>query len=199
MFREQKIKGVSFQADQMGIDQLKKDFLSEARDFAYFRKGEWTGIESSVQHVVEWVNANQDWIPTALALYVPSLELIEHLVKITGASAKAIKAFFGARAPDKKHYVTVRVICTTDNRKRAKISEWEGICGEGGVVTTPKSQSGHFRYLVNEKRYAIFSRLGPDMLQGIMGTDREMILMLREIFDREFIQASIKQTRSRNR
>jgi len=207
MIEERKISGVSFHVDQLGIDQLKNDFLSEAREFVYFRKGEWTGAANSVQHLVQLMQANPAWVPTMTAFYEPAKEVIADvalsaLAKAAGATIEKVweivqRIFLPPRPPDKDHYyVTVRVICTRRRGIGAEIAEWEERCGKGSVVVIPESRVGQLRYIVNEKRYAVFCRLDSNSLQGIMGTDQQTIRMLRNMFDREFIVASIRSSKS---
>lgn len=191
MLDKRAMKVYRFQTDQLGIDNLKNEFFNESRDFVYFRKGEWTGFESSLENVIAWIQANPQWVLTAIALYVPVRQLVKDIVEATGAAIKLVKTYFDRRR-DHKFLRTVRVILSEGKLDESQIAEWEDICGQGGVASIPKDQVGVFRYLVNEHRYAIFSRLGSSDLQGIIGTDQQMIRMLRYLFDREFIVASIR-------
>ena len=187
------ISATSFHTDQSGINNLKNTFFEEAREFVYFRKGEWTGIVDSVQHASNWLQSHPEFVPTVLAFYKPTAELLKSVIATTGKTEKKVMSFFSKTPPD-KHYVTRRVICSVRPNTKSEIANWEKICGKGSVAIIAKSQAGHFRYLVNEKRYAIFSRLGENSLQGIMGSDKDTIIMLREIFDKEFITTSIKNS-----
>ena len=184
-----------FQADQKGINDLKNEFYAEAREFVYFRKGEWHGVLESIRHATEWAHQNPVWVAIILASYQPAKDFIKAVAKATGAGIDQINAYFGRK---KKHAVNRRVICGPSVR-RADILKWEKICGTGSVVTIPKSQISEFRYIVNEKRYAIFSRFGPEDLRGIIGTDQETVAMLRDMFNREFIVTDLKKLRRKNR
>ena len=187
MIKRKKVKSEFFNADQDGINQLKNRCFSEAEEFCYFRKGEWTGIESSILHALEWAQANPEWVAISIAAYTPSKDFLKGIVKATGVTINRIKKYFGKPA---KMKITRRVICGKLTRK-SKIREWESICGEGSVVTIPKIQTGNFRYILNEKEYAIFSRFGANDLRGVIGSDKQTIIMLREMFDREFIEADL--------
>jgi len=192
MLKKRAIKAEIFQADQLGIDQLKNEFFDESHDFVYFRKGEWSGFESSLEHVATWVQQNPEWTLTAIApYYILVRQLIKDIVKITGATTDLIKAYFDRRR-NREFVRTVRVILSEAKLDQSLIAEWEDICGQGGVTTIPEDQSSYFRYLVNEQRYAIFSRLGPNDLRGFIGKDRQTIGILRYLFDREFVEASVR-------
>lgn len=192
MLKKRAIKAEAFQADQLGIDQLKNEFFDESQDFVYFRKGEWTGFESSLEHVATWVQQNPEWMLTVMApYYILVRQLIKDIVKITGATTDLVKAYFDRRR-NREFVRTVRVILSEAKLGQSLIAEWEDICGQGGVTTIPEDHVGYFRYLVNERRYAIFSRLGPNDLRGFIGKDRQTIGILRYLFDREFVEASIR-------
>jgi len=195
MINKQKVKSEAFSADQAGINTLKNDFFSEAREFCYFRKGEWTGIEDSILHAIQWARENPEWVAISIAAYTPSKDFVRGIVKITGMAANSIKKYFGKPLKGK---ITRRVICGKETNK-LKIRKWEKYCGEDSVVTIPKKQTGSFRYVLNEKRYAIFSRFGANDLRGIIGYDKQTILMLREMFDREFIEADINNKKRKSK
>ena len=185
----EKIKCKHFVADQDGIDDLKNEFFDEAREFVYFRKGEWAGFGECLKFAVEWVINNPEFIAVSIALYPPSKELVKDIVKKANTTAKKVRVFFGK---PKKGYISRRVIVTKGRLTKKQIADWEESCGEGSIATIPKAQGGKFRYIVNEKRYAIFTRMSKDDLRGIMGNDEETISILRDTFDREFIEAKIK-------
>jgi hypothetical protein len=195
MLRKKLSRSRTFLADQEGVDKLKDEFFDEARDFVYFRKGEWHGILASIEKAASWSQSHPEWVSVAIAMYVPAKDLILEICKATGALSKKVREYF---TNSRNNTVTRRVICGKSVGKR-EIAKWELICGQGGVVTIPKGQIGQFRFLVNEKRYAIFSRLGPDTLQGIIGTDIQIIKMLRERFDFEFIEADLRNNLRRNK
>lgn len=199
MINKNAVRATVFVADQAGINKLKDDFFDEARDFVYFRKGEWHGVRASINKARHWAQTFPDWISTAKAMYTPAPELISLVAKGIGIVARVVSKI--VRKYFTKHTaktVTRRVICSPDIGE-AEIREWEYICGVGSVVTIPHEQVGQFRYVVNEKRFAIFSRLGPNNLQGIMGTNEAMIRMLRDRFDQEFIESLVKREIRRNK
>ena len=190
MRRQNKISAYSFQADQKGIDDLKDEFYSEAREYVCFRKGEWHGVLASFDYAVEWALENPEWVSTAVLCCRPAKDLLRSIAKATGAGVAEIKRrYFGRK---KSGTINRRVICGP-TVKKADIAEWERICGAGSVATIPKSQIGEFRYILNERRYAIFSRFGPQDLQGIIGTDKKTLTMLRDMFTKEFIVADTKK------
>lgn len=177
-----------FKVDQRGINDLKNEFYDEAREFVYYRKGEWHGILESIRYAAEWAKQNPQWVAIAVACYQPTKDLVKAIAKATGVGVASIKRYFGQK---KKHVIDRRVICSSGVFKK-DIEKWEAICGTGSVVTSPESQVGKFRYIVNERRYAIFTRFGPNDLQGIIGTDRGTIVTLRDMFNREFITMDLK-------
>lgn len=195
MLIQRKVPGKTFQADQVGINKLKNDFFSEAREFVYFRKGEWRGVLDSIQHARDWAAANPEWVAISIAAYTPAKGFVAALAKKLGVALKVVRGYFCRPKPC---HVTRRVICCTGIGKQV-VRDWEAVCGTGSVVTIPRSQGGQFRYVLNEKRYAIFSRLGPNDLRGVIGTDRQTLRMLREMFDREFIEADLRKRRRRKR
>jgi len=189
MIDMKKTRGHCLVADQRGIDELKNEFMEESREFVYYRKGEWHGAETSIRHAVEWAKAHPEWVSVAIAMYEPSKDVVPLIAQALGRAAssveKTLRHYFGPPIP---LHVTRRVIVGKSIRRRV-VEEWEAECGKGGVVTIPKSQQGVWRYIVNEKRYAIFTRFGENDLRGIIGNDRTMIQTLREMFDFEFIIA----------
>jgi hypothetical protein len=193
MLKKKKVSSQYFQADQVGIDDLKNEFLKEACEFVYYRKGEWHGAVASIEHAIQWAKANPEWIAIAVAMYTPSKELIKWMAKNLGVAIDAvwdlIKVYF---CEPKINHVTRKVICG-EGIDQELVEKWEAICGKGGVVIIPKSQKGLLRYLVNEKRFAIFTRVGENDLRGFIGNEQEMIHTLREMFDREFIEADLKK------
>ncbi len=193
MLTRKRVTAWSFQADQTGINDLKNEFYGEAREFVYFRKGEWHGVLESIRHAAEWAQQHPEWVAIVVASYQPAKDLVKEIAKVTGAGIAQVKTYFGRK---KKRAVNRRVICGPSVRK-ADVLKWEAICDLGSVVTIPKSQIGEFRYIVNEKRYAIFSRFGPNDLRGVIGSDQETVAMLRDMFNREFIVMDLKKKISR--
>ena len=140
----------------------------------------------------EWALVNPEWSFTNLAFYIPSSETIEEIIRLTGVTRDWIKRMFPS-SQDRKGFVrTLRVICTEGSVGSSEIAEWEQICGVGSAVTVPKEQGGAFRYLVNEREYAIFVRHGENDLRGMLGTDTETIRVLRERFDKEYLEAYVR-------
>jgi len=196
-FKKERIKGHNFVADQAGINKLKDDFFNEGRDFVYFRKGEWRGVRASIDNAQAWHKAHPKWASTSVAGYaipeaLPPLiieQLVTNAISVTAKFVRRVlNRWFHRRGP---LTVTRRVICGLEVG-RSEIREWEDICGEGGVVIIPKSKIGQFRYVVNEKRYALFSRLSSNDLQGIIGSDIRTIRLLRNRFDAEFMTAKVR-------
>jgi hypothetical protein len=179
----------NFQTDQDGINKLKNDFFSEAKDFVYFRKGEWTGFKESLEFAVKFIAEHPYWIPVAYAGYKLSKETFSDLIEVTGLSKSKISKFFKEKPENDNNYVNVRVICGEQDDIEIKIKRWEeNVCPES-IAVIPKIQTGPFRYIVNDQRYSIISRLGPQTLQGIIGYDQKTINMLRDTFNIEFIKA----------
>lgn len=152
MIKRNRIKSEVFSADQDGIDKLKNEFFSEAEEFTYFRKGEWTGIESSILHALKWAQANPEWVAISIAAYTPSKDLVKSIARASGVAINVVKKYFCKPA---KMKITRRVICGKSTKK-LKIREWESICGEGSVVTIPKIQTGNFRYILMKRSTQFF-------------------------------------------
>ncbi len=147
---------------------------------------------ASIGHAIAWAKANPEWVVIAVAMYTPSKDLIAWIAKTLGVVAKVVWDKTAEYFMDKKaRHVTRRVICG-ERIDPGLVEKWEAICGKRGVVTIPESQKGLLRYIVNEKRYAIFTRVAENDLRGIIGTESEMIRTLREMFDREFIVADLR-------
>ena len=189
MLEKRNASGQYFRADQIGVNGLKNEFLKEAREFVYYRKGEWRGASASVQHAIAWAQANPEWVSIAAAMYTPSKDLVLLVAKALGKTVtwatKKVKEYFTSPKP---RHVTRKVI-VSEGIDLEVVEKWEAVCGKGGVVIIPNSQKGLWRYIVNEKRYAIFTRVGVNDLRGIIGNEPEMIQTLREMFDIEFIVA----------
>lgn len=187
MFTKTESNITYFQADQNGINELKNDFFREAKDFVYFRKGEWTGFEESLKFAIEFLRENPQWIPISYAGYKLTKEFIIHLAQSSKQTLDNINSFFREKPKDEKTYVTVRVICGEQEGLDKKILEWDQEVCKDSIVVIPEVQVGQFRYLLNEQRYALFSRLGHESLQGLIGNDKATLNMFRNNFDREFI------------
>jgi len=192
MCKMKRVKVKCFHTDQLGIDGLKNRCFNEAREFSYFRKGEWSGIAASIANA-EAFHVNYPMIVMgAIAAYPGARRLIQDTARLMGASAKTIARVVGKywRLRGQKKYVCRRVICSA-GVSGGNIKEWEAICGEGGVVTIPKSQVGPFTYVVSDRMWAIFTRFGPNELRGLAGEDRDTIAILRQRFDLEFFQGKL--------
>lgn len=193
-FTTHEIAGEWFRANQVGINTLKDEFFDEAIDqrltFVYFRKGEWTGVRESAEHASKRRDEKLGVLFTPKAMNEPPRRMIPKISKDTGVQAKYIDDTFFLHPSSDKH-LTVRVITGTGTGS-GPIAEWESICGKGGVATIPPLQIGSFRYLVNDKRYAIFSRIDKNDLRGIVGNDPDVIALLRAKFDDEFIRAHLQ-------
>lgn len=175
-----------FQADQRGINDLKNEFFNEARKFIYFRKGGWQGFPDSLKYASEYAQNNPGITLTPVASYQLSSSNVAALRAKYKIDIERAKHYFGNRKKDNK---TVRAIYTRGSLSRAQRDAWAKLCGRNSAVTIAESQAGEFRYLVNEKRYAIFMRLSGNRLQGIIGGDSSMINNLRDIFDLEYLIA----------
>jgi len=199
MLDKKNSSGQYFRSDQVGIDKLKNEFLKEAREFVYYRKGEWHGGLASVQHAIAWAQANPAWVSIGIAMYTPSKDLVILVAKSLGKTVawatEKVKEYFASLKP---RHVTRRVIVSKGIDPEV-VEKWEAVCGKGGVVTIPNSQKGPWRYFINEKRYAIFTRVGENDLRGIIGNEPEMIQTLRQMFDTEFIVADIQNKRRQNK
>ena len=189
MLEKRNASGQYFRADQVGIDELKNEFLKKARQFVYYRKGEWHGGLASVQHAIDWAQANPGWVAIAVAMYTPSKDFVFLVAKALGKTVawatEKVKEYFANRKP---RHVTRKVI-VSEGIDSEVVQKWEAVCGKGSVVIIPNSQKGLWRYIVNEKRYAVFTRVGENDLRGIIGNEPEMIQTLKEMFDYEFIVA----------
>lgn len=187
-----------FEVDQAGIDDLKNRCFNRAREFSYFRKGEWTGVEDSISNAETWAAAHATFVMSAVAAGAAAVRLLKDAAVIVGAGRAVLErvkdAYITARP--KPRHVCRRVICSSRVRK-AHIKEWERLCGRGGVVTIPRSDVGPFAYVVSDRMWAIFSRFGADDLRGIEGTDQHMISMLRNRFDQEFYRLALEREAKR--
>ena len=193
---EKHIRAKYFEVDQLGIDDLKNHCFNDAKEFSYFRKGEWTGIVASIENAVLFREAWPVIVMTAVAAYPGAKELAKDAARLVGAGAIHLRTFIsGFVAPRRrKNRICRRVICSSRVSK-ARIAEWEEICGGGGVVTIPKSQVGLFTFLVSDAMWAIFTRFGWNDLRGMQGRDKQAITMLRNCFDLEFNAAKLRKVK----
>jgi len=194
VYKAKSVRAKWFRTDQLGIDDLKNRCFNEAREFSYFRKGEWTGILASIENAEAFHVAHAMIVMGAIAAYPGARQLVHDAARVVGAGAKktaeVLSKYWRARA--RKNYVCRRVICSSGVSK-ANIRKWEAICGEGGVVTIPKSQVGPFTYVVSDRMWAMFTRFGPNDLRGLEGDDKDTIAMLRQRFDVEFFQGKMEK------
>ncbi len=141
-----------FQADQDGINKLKNDFFSEAKDFVYFRKGEWTGFSESLEFAAKFLSENPYWIPVVWAGYKLSKDVLSDLIKVTGLAIDGIKPLFKKKPKNDKTYVTIRIICGEQEDIESKKIEWEQKVCKDSIAVIPIIQTGQFRYILNEQR-----------------------------------------------
>ena len=196
MLTKEEIRTQRFEADQKGIDGLKNEFLAEAHHFAYFRKGRWSGFEASLRHTADWVEAHPEILLTAASPQPISSEMLNDVANIIQIDKEKIldslKDYRGYSSGHRE-VITFRVIVVEGALTQSDIARWESLSDlRRSIVTIPRSQEGYFRYLVNEKRYAIFCRLNKDLLQGIIGYDRKTIDLLRYQFDLEFYVSALE-------
>lgn len=191
-----KIKAEWFEVDQLGIDSLKNRCFNQAKEFSYFRKGEWLGGHESLNNAQAYQVAWPMVVMTAVAAYPGAKAIVEDASKLVGATASTVNKInrrYIARRK-RKHHICRRVICSSRVGK-AVIAGWEEICGEGSVVTIPKTHVGPFTYVVSDRMWAIFTRFGKNKLRGIQGRDRHVISMLRKSFDLEFNAEKMRKTK----
>jgi hypothetical protein len=117
-------------------------------------------------------------------------ELINEIRKKTGIKKEKLysilKDYFATCTSD-KHHITFRALVAEGSLKTSDIEKWEKLSKmKRSIQTVPVLQTGYFRYLINEKRYAIFCRLNENNLLGILGKDKEIIDMLKKKFDLEY-------------
>lgn len=193
---EKHIRAKYFEVDQLGIDDLKDRCFNEAKEFSYFRKGEWAGIVASIDNAGVFQTAWPEIVMTAVVVYPGAKELAKDAARLVGAGATQLRTFIsGFVGPSRrKNHICRRVICSRRVSK-ARIAEWEEICGSGGVVTIPKSQVAPFAYVVSDRMWAIFTRFGKNDLRGMRGRDQHTITMLRNRFDLEFSAAKMKRAK----
>jgi len=190
-------KPQTFKTDQSGIDNLKNQFFNEAREFVYFRKGDWAGFHRSLQNARNYMQKHPNVTLTALTLSAVPLRVYEEIASATNIPIKKVKQYLNEsyvdKARNKQDFVTIRVICGERALGESEIKELEKITNaKGSVKTITKSQAGDLRYIVNEQSYAIFFRVDKDDLRGVVGFDKEMISMLQLKFDKEFYVAAIR-------
>ena len=198
MFTQNQVICHQFEVDQYGIDELKNQFYDEARDFLYFRKGEWTGVLSSVQFALEWAVQNYTVLSAALAAILITKEVINTVGTLIGLGKnateriqKALKEKSSEEKPEEEQIVRVdrKVICC-EGINPDYVEAWEELNGKGTVGQIPKIQGGPLRYVLNEKRYAIFTRVGEQDLRGIIGYDANTIIVLKKALNKEMEKAS---------
>jgi len=195
-------RGQSFEATQQDIDTLKNEFWDEARMFSYFRKGEWHGILASIDFAEAWAAAHP--LLESAALLGNAFLLYPRIKEGAISVAEGARQSLTAVAKTLCFPVTVirnyirpvhdlrtvsRAIITTKKLTREEESRWGRVCGMGTVARIPEAQRGSFTYLVNERRWAIFTRLSENELRGIIGEDKSMRDGLTIRFLREFIAA----------
>ena len=170
----------SFEGDLAKITEIQTSFLKEAKDFVYFRKGEFDNIVEMLLVLINHVLSNPKIIIASVAAYPGAKAIVSDIIK----GVKKIEQF--AKDRKEKNELTFRVISikTDKNRKELKEFEEKGV----GVCEIPEEKSGRLRFFVNEKRFCLFVRQEENDFFGMIGTDKLMIRRLRELFDREYTE-----------
>lgn len=151
----------SFKADLDKITEIQKEFLKEAKEFVYFRKGEFDNI-------VAILNAT-------MALIKLGVDVID---------------IFRRKRQDKegspREELVIRVISikTPQNEQGLRELEQKGV----GVCIVPKEKRGSMRYFVNEKRFCLFIRQQEDSFFGVKGNDSLMRAGLKQLFEAEYVE-----------
>lgn len=189
-----------FEADQEGIDYLKNEFLDEAKQYVYFRKGRWSGFEASLEHVEKWVQNHPQCQLTSKSMKLGSDEAIGNVGNAASTTRETVRELlrnYLEKADELGQAITFRAIVVRGVLTAAQISAWENISDlKGSIMTIPEAEEGYFRYLVNEQRFCIFCRVNANLLQGLIGHDTWMIQLLKNQFELEFYAAAIKYGRS---
>lgn len=197
MLKKHEIKAIWFEADQEGIDQLKNEFFNEAREFVYFRKGQWNGFYASLRNASKLIEEHPELVLTASSSLPLVKEMVDSIVETIGVKReKVIKILkkFHIERHSRQSVVCFRAIVAEGALSKSDIAMWENISElKGSIQTIPEAQKGYFRYIVNEKRYSIFCRIDKDLLQGIIGYDQEIINLLKNKFDLEFYSAATRR------
>jgi hypothetical protein len=201
VLKKEEIRAQRFEADQEGIDDLKNEFLDEAHHFVYFRKGRWSGFEASVCHVAEWTKANPEIFLTAASSQPISDKILDDVANAVRVNKErvldSLRDYY-EESYGHREVITFRVLVVEGALSELDIARWERISDlRKSIVTVPSSQEGYFRFLVNEKRYAIFCRVNKDLLQGIIGYDTKSIDLLRYQFDLEFYVSALESIGAR--
>lgn len=162
----------SFEGDLAKITEIQTSFLQEAKDFVYFRKGEFDNIAEILSAVMDYISRNPEIVIVSVAAYPGAKRIVTDSIK----AVKRIRRF--AKDRKGKNELTFRIILT----KKAKEFEKKGI----GVCMISEEKSGRLRFFINEKRFCLFIRQKENDFFEIIGTDKLIMSRLRKAFDYEY-------------
>ncbi|MBI2919236.1 MAG: hypothetical protein HYY01_14780 [Chloroflexi bacterium] len=179
-----------FEADQHGIVALKAEFLDEADEFLWLRKGEDFGGDV-IGYMSAAINALAD---RAL------IDLVKNLPVYTDAAQKVAELYPSIRQSIKRAASRFRSDPWTKKPKDLRLLLWPDDTNEqarplyerqGYEVRFYPSQAltGSLRLYLNEKRFCLFFRTGDNSFFGLVGADEETRSQLSQLFEDEWSRA----------
>lgn len=185
------VEGVErFEANEPGIAILKAEFLDEADDYLYLRKGEDFGGDL-IGYMSIQVNALADAslinLVASLVVFVQAAETVaRYYPKIKRMIADARKRF--TEAPWKRKPKDLKLLLWPNIRNEEARPLYE-VQGYQVRFYVSKRDMGQHRLYLNEKRYCLFLRTGEDRFLGFIGRDAETHQSLKSFFETEWRKA----------
>ena len=176
-----------FEANEPGIAVLKAEFLAEANEYLYLRKGEDFGGDI-IGYMATCINALADVsLIDAVKDFVVYTTAAEHVAKYYPAIKKKISQVEErfrhnpwTRKPKKLH-----ILLWPDEQNEAARPIYEAQGYEVHFYSSELDKGQHRLYL-NEKRYCLFLRTSDNRFVGFIGSDVQMNNALKTQFEAEW-------------
>lgn len=181
-------KGLCFEANEHGIATLKAEFLAEAEEFLFLRKGEDFGGDV-IGFMAAAINALSDVSLTDrmkdLIVYaVASEKIAKYYPQIRKLIDKARESYQTTPWKGRKPK-DLKILLWPDetNREAQPLFERQGYMVN--YYASPDKKGSH-RFYLNEKRYCLFLRTEQDRFLGFIGDDETVRAGLKAVFEREW-------------
>jgi hypothetical protein len=149
-----------FEADLNGVTEIQTRFLNEAKEFVYFRKGEFDNIVEILKAVTALVS-----LGAAIVRFIPDRD---------------------KEGKEESRQFLLRIISCKTEENEPYLKQFEEL--GAGVCEIPDEKRGRLRFFVNDNEFCLFVRRRENSFFGIIGDDEATRGQLQQLFESEYVQ-----------